>query len=338
MQPQARVLPVLLLLTASCADKPLHPKPGTIPLTPEQLKQQPKFIATHRHRAVGEIPECFDAREEWSQCKSISDIRDQAHCGSCWAVASASVLSDRICICELAAGKEPSQTYASASYIASCSFDRANKSGHDNCDTAGYPSDFFRWAATRGYITGGNYHSQKGCQPYPFVPLQLTCAPTCTNPEYDKKTVVEDTAYIDSYYVSPLAISSGQEARSQERIDAQVLRIQTDILVNGPVVAYVYLYKSWYKWNPKAGNCVVKVSVDGTGQISLLEKPVPIGKIFVAAPAGPISFDQAGVCTPVDGSPKFDCSVATATGTASASTVVGKDYWELSHYFANKSL
>ncbi|XP_055348946.1 uncharacterized protein LOC129595841 [Paramacrobiotus metropolitanus] len=460
MQSQARVVPVLLLLTASWADKPHHPQPGTIPLTPEQLKHQPKFTVTHHHRAVGTIPECFDAREKWSQCKSISDIRDQGRCSSCWAVASASVLSDRICISELAAGKEPSQTYVSASYVASCSFERAKKNGHDNCVTGGTPSNFFRWAATRGYITGGSYNSRVGCQPYPVVPLNqhgasnFTCAPTCTNPDYDRKAIVEDTAFIDSFYVSPLVNASGQEARTQEKIDAQVLRIQTDILANGPVVASINVYESLYKykWDPEAGayrgehnqkvkptttthsvrivgwckddngvkywkilnswgknsrvpgggelkfevgknvaeieerieapivsipstcapicqsritqiirqnpadftspiyafygNCVIKIGVNNGGQISPIDKPQAIGKVFVAAPAGPIvkwktngrqkgefliinPFGQAGVCTPVNSSSKFDCFAGTTTGNATASTVVDEDYWEL---------
>ena len=42
------------------------------------------------------IPENFDTREEWPMCQS--DIRDQARCGSCWAVAAAEAFEDRICI------------------------------------------------------------------------------------------------------------------------------------------------------------------------------------------------------------------------------------------------
>lgn len=30
------------------------------------------------------VPETFDAREQWPNCPSISDIRDQGSCGSCW--------------------------------------------------------------------------------------------------------------------------------------------------------------------------------------------------------------------------------------------------------------
>ncbi|PNJ76568.1 CTSB isoform 21 [Pongo abelii] len=30
------------------------------------------------------LPESFDAREQWPQCPTIKEIRDQGSCGSCW--------------------------------------------------------------------------------------------------------------------------------------------------------------------------------------------------------------------------------------------------------------
>jgi cathepsin B len=42
------------------------------------------------------LPEHFDSREQWPDC--IHPIRDQGHCGSCWAHAASEVLSDRFCI------------------------------------------------------------------------------------------------------------------------------------------------------------------------------------------------------------------------------------------------
>ncbi|KHJ98759.1 hypothetical protein OESDEN_01260 [Oesophagostomum dentatum] len=46
----------------------------------------------------GEIPESFDAREQWPECKSIKIIRDMSVCVSAWAIAAASAMSDRVCI------------------------------------------------------------------------------------------------------------------------------------------------------------------------------------------------------------------------------------------------
>jgi cathepsin B len=43
-----------------------------------------------------EIPQSFDSRKQWPDC--AFPIRDQQHCGSCWAFSAAEVLTDRFCI------------------------------------------------------------------------------------------------------------------------------------------------------------------------------------------------------------------------------------------------
>ena len=41
----------------------------------------------------------FDVRNEWPQCAPVfNKVQDQSFCGSCWAVATASVFSDRYCV------------------------------------------------------------------------------------------------------------------------------------------------------------------------------------------------------------------------------------------------
>jgi cathepsin B len=42
------------------------------------------------------LPTSFDARKQWSTC--IHPVRDQMHCGSCWAFSASEVASDRLCI------------------------------------------------------------------------------------------------------------------------------------------------------------------------------------------------------------------------------------------------
>jgi len=42
------------------------------------------------------LPESFNSATAWPDC--VHDIRDQGHCGSCWAHAASEVLSDRFCI------------------------------------------------------------------------------------------------------------------------------------------------------------------------------------------------------------------------------------------------
>merc|ERR1712224_166446 len=46
--------------------------------------------------AVTDVPAEFDARTQWKDL--IHPIRDQKHCGSCWAFSASEVLSDRVAI------------------------------------------------------------------------------------------------------------------------------------------------------------------------------------------------------------------------------------------------
>jgi cathepsin B len=51
---------------------------------------------TYTVSSTEDLPERFDSREKWPSC--IHPIRNQGHCGSCWAHAASEVLSDRFCI------------------------------------------------------------------------------------------------------------------------------------------------------------------------------------------------------------------------------------------------
>ncbi|CAG2102782.1 unnamed protein product, partial [Medioppia subpectinata] len=100
------------------------------------------------------LPESFDSRQQWPDCKSIKEIRDQASCGSCWAFAVAEAISDRICVAS--GGKQ--QVEISAENINDCS-------GAGGCN-GGFMEEAYEYYVSDGVVTGGLYKSNVGCQPY----------------------------------------------------------------------------------------------------------------------------------------------------------------------------
>ena len=55
-------------------------------------------VIEHSEEEVGDIPDSFDSRENWPECPTLKEIRDQGNCGSCWAISAVEAMSDRICI------------------------------------------------------------------------------------------------------------------------------------------------------------------------------------------------------------------------------------------------
>ena len=64
----------------------------------------------------GQLPLEYDLRKIHPECETITEIRDQANCGACWAFAAAEVMSDRLCI----HSKGKLQTRVSSQNIVSC--------------------------------------------------------------------------------------------------------------------------------------------------------------------------------------------------------------------------
>jgi cathepsin B len=120
------------------------------------------------YEAVDAVPAHFDARTKWHGL--IHPIRDQQHCGSCWAFSAAEVLGDRVAI---ARGK-PSPPLSPQDMV-SC--DRG-----DNGCRGGMLTNAWRYLKRNGIVT-------ESCFPYTAgrgdVPR---CANRCVDSEPFKKT------------------------------------------------------------------------------------------------------------------------------------------------------
>ncbi|CDW57885.1 Gut specific cysteine proteinase [Trichuris trichiura] len=169
-----------------------------------------------------DLPTNFDARTHWPYCKYIGFIRDQSNCGSCWAVSSASVITDRHCI----ASNGFEQPYISDEQLLAC----CTSCGF-GCN-GGYPADAFEFWIDKGLVTGGPYGDRKSCMPYEIQPCEEPEG-SAETPQCKEKCVEgysidknDDTFHGNSYY----------HLKSNETL------IRQEIYQNGPVEASFSVY------------------------------------------------------------------------------------------------
>ncbi|KAL4464660.1 hypothetical protein ABPG74_011221 [Tetrahymena malaccensis] len=173
------------------------------------------------------IPESFDSREQWPNCASIKQIRDQSTCGSCWAFAATETYTDRICI----ASNQVLQTSISSEDLLEC----CGLQCGNGCK-GGYPSAAWKYMKTRGVSTGGLYGDDSSCKPYVFPPCDhhvqgqyppcgnIKPTPKCVkqcNPQYTEKTYEQDLHHPSKVYQLPNNVEA----------------IQREIMAHGPVQA-----------------------------------------------------------------------------------------------------
>jgi cathepsin B len=174
------------------------------------------------------VPDSFDAREQWGDiCPSMSEIRDQANCGSCWAFGAVEAITDRYCI----TSNGTKQIHISAQDMNSCC-----DSCGDGCNGGDPGAAWDYWIST-GLVDGGNYGG-KGCYPYSLKPCdhhvngtlgpcgQIADTPTCPYTCVNGDTWDNDIHQGSTDYT----ISDDETA------------IQTEIMNNGPVEAAFTVY------------------------------------------------------------------------------------------------
>jgi cathepsin B len=179
---------------------------------------------------VESIPSSFDAREKWSMCKNvIGNIRDQSQCGSCWAVAAASVFSDRKCI---ASNGKVQTSYSGEDTLSCCTLDGSNGCG------GGYPEAAWQWFVDTGVVSGGNFTNRDGCRPYLFCPPRIDHS--CSTPNCQRSC--DGTNKQMNYE------SDKHKASKSYQVDSSVTQIQNEVMNHGSVEVTFTVYEDFFRY------------------------------------------------------------------------------------------
>ncbi|XP_015792235.1 cathepsin B [Tetranychus urticae] len=213
---------------------------GLLGVAPDDDVSLPE--ADNQIQIAEHIPERFDAREAWPYCSSISNIRDQGSCGSCWAVAAVGAMSDRICI----ASEGHHQVELSAEDLLACCSDC-----RDDCK-AGYASRAWDYWEDYGIVTGGAFEGA-GCKPYKYEPCKhnSTCPKgecftiSYCNESKAEKPICEKKCqpnYREDYEKDKYYGKKGKPIFGSRRAE----NIQTEVMTNGPVEASFSVYSDFF--------------------------------------------------------------------------------------------
>jgi len=211
---------------------------------------RPKLAKVSHQVTEGKLPKQFDARKQWPNCPTISEIRDQGSCGSCWAFGAVEAMSDRYCI----ASNAKNIVQISAEDLVSC----CDECG-DGCE-GGFPASAWQYWVDSGLVSGGLYNSSVGCRPYSIASCEHhttgslpPCGDIVDTPTCSQKC---EKSYKKDYNKD---LRFGSQAYS---IGDDVQQIQTEIQKNGPVEADFDVYADFP--NYKSG-VYVKTSDDYLG-------------------------------------------------------------------------
>ncbi|XP_060520313.1 cathepsin B [Cylas formicarius] len=189
-------------------------------------------IHTHTGLESVDIPQSFDSRQQWPDCPTIREIRDQGSCGSCWAFGAVEVMSDRVCIHSQGAV----HFRFSADDLVSCCY-----SCGMGC-MGGYPGSAFGYWVRKGIVSGGPYGSRQGCRPYEIPPCEHHVNGTRQPCDADENKTPRCVKSCEADYTVPYEKDRHYGSKSYA-ISSRIEQIEAEISKNGPVEAAFEVYE-----------------------------------------------------------------------------------------------
>ncbi|XP_076155775.1 cathepsin B [Alosa pseudoharengus] len=198
------------------------------------LLKGPRLPITVQYAGDMALPDNFDSRENWPNCPTIKEIRDQGSCGSCWAFGAAEAMSDRVCI---HSDGKVSVEISSEDLLTCC------ESCGMGCN-GGYPSAAWDFWTTEGLVSGGLYNSHIGCRPYTIEPCEHHVngsRPPCTGEGGDTPRCTKKCA--DGY--TPAYKADKHFGKTSYSVGASEKQIMREISENGPVEGAFSVYEDF---------------------------------------------------------------------------------------------
>jgi len=173
-----------------------------------------------------EIPDSFDSRDHWKNCKSIGSIRNQGSCGSCWAFAANEAFADRLCI-----GGGSKDFTGGVEYMLDCDKD-------DSACQGGFLDDAWEFLQKTGI-------PDEKCDPYKYCknPADPQCKPK-VSPAFRAAPPAQPTC--PSKCKDGLALDL-KKAKSAYMVakPGDVKGMQKEIMTNGPIEVAFFVYSDF---------------------------------------------------------------------------------------------
>jgi len=178
-----------------------------------------------------EVPDSFDAAEQWPQCTVIANVRDQSACGSCWAFGSVASFESRSCI---ATGKDVKYSPEDTAFCSNAG---------NGCQGGNSAWNYFE---STGVVTGGDYTdigSGDTCYPYSLAPCAHHVPPSAKYPDcpvddYPNprcKSSCTESGYSKSFSADKARAASAYSVRGESQI-------MQELVENGPMYVAFTVY------------------------------------------------------------------------------------------------